>query len=612
MRISPDGKYVGFVGGVGPQGAHHVLIFLNLSTGKTSYVEAPLIKATPFETESEVADFVWLNSNRVVLICEHPDGGTDGLAAVDRDGTHWWTFPELTNVIGRSGESDSFTTQIGSTAYEIDTEPNRLRKFDESRVTANGRDYIPLTDTSEAVSGWIAGQDGKVRVGYLIDNGWDTRAFYRRDENSPWIRLHDFACHGIGPVPMVVDWDDRTAYAPILTVHGTWGVGTYDLATQKRGPVIASDPVYDILSPTDTFNGRGYLVYSRKKEKLIGIVYPTQYWRTAWFDSNMIRVQEDVDRALPDGHNAVIGLSADDNVGLIESWSDRHPAIFYLLDLPTHRLRKIMNSAPWIDASLMARTFPLSFRTRDGLLAHGYVALPHGLPQKGLPLIVLSRSGFSFTRATFGYDGLVQFIASRGYAVLEVNPRGSPGYGKTFLDAGRGQMGTGVQADIADGVAWAKKAGIADPRRIAFLGYGIGGYSALDAVVREPDTYRCAVSVSGVSNWESLLRHLEIDNLDTRFLRLEVGDALSEGNRLRDISPINHVDRIKVPVLVAYRESDDEYMRDQSKDFAAALKDRGAACKVTVLRSTKSGADQFNQTVEFFTELESFLAANMK
>ncbi len=603
MQISPDGQNVAFIAGVGNEASHHVVVFLSLTTGETSIVEAGPSSADP-DYASEVVEFHWLNSNRIALIYARPDGEIQGLAAVNRDGKGWWDSPGLNNIFFIPEISNSFLARSNTpntpVVYEIDSTPRRSDLRDDAGVLSvvRGGPRLVAKDNLRA-NGWIPDREGKVRVGISYD-GKDTNAFYRDDEDAPWVRLRDFDFHGLGALPIAVDWDGHTAYTATLTQYGTWGVSSYDLAAQRKGPLIAADPAYDMVSPTDILSTQSALRFSRKRRKLVGVTYPTQLYKTIWLDPEMTRIQENVDKALPDTMDLICGWSDDESKFLIESWSDRHPAVYYLLDIGTKRLRKIMDSAPWIETAKMAKTYPLSYRSRDGLIVHGYLTLPAGSSGKNLPLVVLADSKFKLRTNDLGLQqprsvsGGLRICGDAGGI-----PRGSTGYGKAFFEAGKRQAGAGIQNDFTDGVSWAVRKGIANPHRIAFVGRGFGGYCADWALANTPDCYRCGVSISGISDWFAFMKRLEGHDEGIAFLRAEVGNFWTEPQRLHDVSVIDRVDRIRAPATFDKPRGRAEYPSDDSKKFAAVLRDHGKACEVKIVPKAKDGVEAQRQSVDY-------------
>jgi dipeptidyl aminopeptidase/acylaminoacyl peptidase len=254
---------------------------------------------------------------------------------------------------------------------------------------------------------------------------------------------------------------------------------------------------------------------------------------------------------------------------------------------------------------------------------HGYLTVPCGSTGRNLPLVVIANPGLIFARAADGFSPMVQYLASRGYAVLRVNSRGTPGYGRAFFDAGYRQAGRGVQNDITDGVRWAIHDGIADGRRVAIVGTAFGGFSAEWALANEPGLYRCAVANQAVCDWKAYLESFDdtgvvkkagygVHSALFRYLSAEVGDPRTDAAALEDISPVNHVDRIRAPILVVAHEREYENVRDQSGIFVAALARRGAAFEEKVFPKTTNNIESRRQIDEYFNLVGSFLDRNMK
>jgi dipeptidyl aminopeptidase/acylaminoacyl peptidase len=632
VRLSPDGQYVGFVSGVGQKGSHHVLVLMNLATKETKMFEAPPAPNGDDDHLEEIRYFFWLSPKRVIFKYARPDGTLFGLGAFDRDGGGWQDFPAMPDVFFYSGDSNQFLvlgtyeSRAHPVVRRINSDPRPMTSAEKARMAmaAVGMELGDVVTDNEEMNQWVVDRVGRVRLGVAFD-GDDTRVIYRDNDLAPWTRLRDFEFHGPGGYPMAIDWDGRTAYVATLTRYGTWGVSTYDLVARKMGPLIAADSTYDILSPTDYLANRTSLLFSRKKQRLIGIRYPASVYKTAWIDPEMAQLQVSLDRAFPGSFNTITDWSDDETKILFSSWSDRQPPIYYLLDKTTRQIHRLFSSAPWIKPSLMGKTFPLSYRARDGLLIHGYVTFPPDSNLKNLPLVVVPNSGLIFGRTVLGYDPFIQFLASRGYAVLQLNPRGSPGYGEAFFEAGRRQTGKGVQNDLTDGVLWAIGRGIADPKRIAIVGSNYGGFCAEWGLTNTPDLYRCGVSIAGTSDWLALFRTYDVglsfikqggyeQVSDTfNFLEKEVGDPRKDAAMLRDISPINHVDRVKAPVLIITAEKEGpQDPADQAKEFIAALKARGAAYEVKVYQRSKDNAETTQDFLDFLSLVETFLAKNMR
>jgi dipeptidyl aminopeptidase/acylaminoacyl peptidase len=508
VKLSPDGSTLGYISRRRNDDAGQALFFVDLATGKVSEVEAP--RTDNVVGAMAIQNFSWVNNNRVIFKADVQAASSlmsAGMAAVNKDGSHWAL---LTGIYGPQGQLVRFATEV---LHVFGGDSNMVLVLQLPMVSVKNPVVLELNtvnenaaivaDDREGMTDWVVDREGSVRIGVMFDED-ETRVIYRRDDQAQWLPLHDFDAHGKGGCPLAIDYDGKTAYVSALTKFGTWGIFSYDLDAQKRGPLVFADENYDIVSPNDV-RSHSSLLFSKKKQKLVGVRYVAEMEKTVWLDPEMAQLQATLDHALPGVVNTVDGWSDDESKLLVRSWSDRQPSIYYILDRNTKQLRKMADTYPWIRPTRMARMLPLKFRARDGLLIHGYVTFPPRADRKNLPLVVLPHGG-PWVRDVIGYSPLVQFLAGGGYAVLQVNYRGSPGYGEAFSRAGHRQIGKGIQDDITDGVKWAIRAGIADPRRIAIVGASYGGYSVEWALTNTPDLYRCGVSVAGVSDWLAAIK----------------------------------------------------------------------------------------------------------
>ncbi len=255
----------------------------------------------------------------------------------------------------------------------------------------------------------------------------------------------------------------------------------------------------------------------------------------------------------------------------------------------------------------------ISYIARDGLKIHGYLTLPLDKNDGPLPMIVMPHGG-PFARYEWGFNAEVQFLASRGYAVLQINYRGSTGYGRYYRETARGQFGKKVQDDITDGVYWAINEKIADPERIAIFGGSFGGYMALCGLTFTPDLYKCAISFAGVYDWVAMfdqLKRKKYRNYSYDLLKPWFGDPQKDKDIIRGISPINYVDQIKVPVLIVHGRSD--YVVDtlQAKNLITALKKAKKSYKVYLQNWEGHGFIDEKKRFKFYSKVEDFLEKNL-
>jgi dipeptidyl aminopeptidase/acylaminoacyl peptidase len=307
-----------------------------------------------------------------------------------------------------------------------------------------------------------------------------------------------------------------------------------------------------------------------------------------------------------------VSTTRDETKAIFLSTTDRNPGTYYLLDTAALRLKKLFDLAEWIHPQEMAPMKPMEYKARDGLTIHGYLTLPLGGSGKNLPLVVNPHGGPS-ARDVWEFDPGVQFLANRGYAVLQVNFRGSTGYGKSFLKAGFREWGLKQQDDITDGVKWVIDQGIADPKRVCIFGASYGGYAALIGLEQTPELYRCGISYAGVTDIiRTLKKSLPELKIAEAMAIEQIGDVKEDKAHLKDVSPLAHVDKIQVPVFLAHGEYDRRVPIETARDLARALKKQGKLYDFMVRDDEDHGFHQETNKIAFWTKVEAFLKSNLQ
>jgi dipeptidyl aminopeptidase/acylaminoacyl peptidase len=256
--------------------------------------------------------------------------------------------------------------------------------------------------------------------------------------------------------------------------------------------------------------------------------------------------------------------------------------------------------------------YPIKYAARDGEEIHGYLTLPAGGKKTGLPLVVMPHGGPT-VRDIWACDPLVQLLANRGYAVLQMNFRGSPGYGTEFYNKGKRGIGRGMQDDIEDGTRWAIAQGFADPRRIAIVGGSYGGYAALFALAHNPELYRCGISIAGVTDWADIIKERKGEEYKFAYLhwREWIGDPKHDAAFLASISPVNFADKITAPVFIVQGKDDRTVPPKQARKMVDALEKAGRPPQALYFSGEGHGFKQEKNRVKFFAEIEKFLAKNL-
>ncbi len=315
---------------------------------------------------------------------------------------------------------------------------------------------------------------------------------------------------------------------------------------------------------------------------------------------------------MPNHANLIIGRSESEQQLLILSTSDRDPGTYFFLDRKEQKLRPLCQVRPWLNPEQMADMFPIEYASRDGLRIHGYLTLPPGRGKKNLPAVVMPHGG-PWARHVWGFDPLVQMLANRGYAVLQMNYRGSTGYGDDFMQKGRREIGRAIQTDVEDGARWLIAQGIAHPKRMAILGASYGGYSALYALGHSESLYRCGISIAGVTDWFRIIKGAEDPDDESARLYWEeqVGEPKNDEAFLKEISPVNFADKITAPLLIIQGERDERVPPKQARLMIRAMEKNGHRPESYFMSRAGHDLGDAKERVELFKRIEQFLAANM-
>jgi dipeptidyl aminopeptidase/acylaminoacyl peptidase len=308
--------------------------------------------------------------------------------------------------------------------------------------------------------------------------------------------------------------------------------------------------------------------------------------------------------------NDITSTSADEKTLVIRSHSDRDPGTYYVLDLQQGRMVPLGRAMRGLDPQAMRPMEPISFQARDGLTIHGYLTRPADAGQGPAPLVINPHGGPYTIRDSWGFNPEVQLLANRGYAVLQVNYRGSGGYGVKFLQAGYHEWGGKMQDDLTDAVKWAIAQGITTADRVAIYGASYGGYAALAGLTFTPELYRCGINYVGVSDLGAQIADYKISFSPyyQLFASQQVGDDRAY---LHDRSPVNFVQNIRAPLLNAYGYNDARVDIRQWKLLEPALKKYGKTYEIIINDKEGHGFQNEAARLDFYHRLEAFLARHL-
>jgi prolyl oligopeptidase PreP (S9A serine peptidase family) len=443
------------------------------------------------------------------------------------------------------------------------------------------------------------------------------RSIWHRESNTAkWEKIFEFdtiagRVESEGVLPLAFDYDNTTLYVAANFGRDKAAIYKYDTRTKKMGEVMFEHPLVDVT---------GGLVFHRGQKKLLGIRFEADRPITRWVDDDLHRIQQAVDATFKGTNNQIILPQDSADRALILSSSDVNPGFYHLFDRKANGVEELVKQREWIDPALMSERRFFTYKARDGRDIPAWVTIPRGSSGKNLPLIVNVHGGPAargFYQESWGRWPDAQFFASRGYAVLETEPRGSTGFGQAHWKAGWKQWGGTAQDDITDGALHLVKEGIADKSRMCIMGGSYGGYASAMAVVKDPDLWRCSAPFVAVTDL-TLLQEVTYsdtaqlsDYLDTDFLRV-VGDPRADREMFQRASPARHGDKVKAPVFLAMGSRDVRVPEVHGSSFYNAVTKAGGKIEYKVYNGEGHGFNKDANVFDFYRTLEKFFAENLK
>lgn len=451
------------------------------------------------------------------------------------------------------------------------------------------------------IIGWKADPEFKVRcaMGMKSDGGMDL--MIRETEKSSWKTLLTWGPEdsmSSGPAGFTKDGqymyctDSRNANASRLV--------KIDLAKGELMDVIAEDPQYDVsgvMIHPDTYEVQA-VAFTKARDEWIVL-------------DESIKADFEAIANLDKGDYFIYDRDNADDTWLVGFTKDDGPVPFYAYDRGTKQGTFLFDHRPDLNDYTLAAMEPISFPSRDEMTIHGYITYPIGKEKKNLPM-VLNVHGGPWYRDTWGYNPEAQWLANRGYVCLQVNFRGSTGYGKDFLNAGNKEWGGKMHHDLVDGVNWAINQGIADPKKIAIYGGSYGGYAALVGATFTPDLFTCSVDIVGPSNLITWMENIPPYWIPFKPIIIDrVGDPEREADFLKSRSPLFKVDQIRIPMLIAQGANDPRVPQAESDQVVQAMKDKGLEVEYMVFEDEGHGFAKPENRLEFYAAAEKFLAKHL-
>ncbi|QJR09962.1 hypothetical protein DSM104443_01013 [Usitatibacter rugosus] len=605
MVLAPDGSVVA---ALAPVNGRQNLVLLDLGSRKATPV-------TSFE-DVDVVAFDWVSSKRLLLrtgTLNDRDANFRGgdLIAIDRDGNQPYRLAERGRLLRMDLPTAAWEIPVRMLPGEGDDVILQQFRPERSRVAAGGLRRVntrngqstPLSlDKPEGGEGerWLVDDNGVARA-IVVGREKSVTSWYRSGAGKPWVKVSEEEALSAGRTPVAIDGDGL-----IVSVDsGRDKAALYRWSPETK---LAAEPIAE--------HPRVDLRRIRFDQGTpVGVSYADDVPGTAWFDPAIRRVQEAMDKAMPGTVND-LSWSRDRKHFIVQSRSDVSPGAFYYFDATSGKLEWLADRSPWIKSAEMSHTRAVRYKARDGLEIPAYLTLPRGSDGKGLPLIVNVHGGPYVHGSTGMFDPETQFFASRGYAVLSPNFRGSTGYGWKHFQGGLGQWGLAMQDDLTDGVQWAIAQGIADPKRVCIYGASYGGYAAMMGVAKTPDLYRCAVNYVGVTDLILMLTATWSDYSDSDYARYiqqdAVGDVTRDRERLEKASPARQAAKITAPVLMAYGASDRRVPIEHGTKMLSALRAAGKSPEWIVMEGEGHGFRNPENVAAYYKAVEAFLAKHLK
>lgn len=584
VTLSPTGEFITVSV---PQGDRTVLAAFRVE-------DMELITKWDYRAQYHVDRVRWVNDRRFFAYVSRKLGSYDyrvglwDVHASDVDG--------MRRTVIRNGSAYGFVDELEDDPDHVlvQRSENTARMF---RMNVRTGDVRVAATAPVRFGRFLVDHDGVLRYVLGGDENGDS-VILRSDGHREWTEIHRAPLGEAVNVPMGFDRDNRLVYTEVSTEGEAARVFAHDAETDEM----------TLLSGNPNVEPASYL-YSSDGRDLLAVRYLDGLPVTEFIDQDHPEsaTYAGLINAFPDHSVRFDGISRDGRLVLVRTYSDVDPGSYYLFDRETGQARFLLAARDWIDPAQMSPMHAIHFTARDGTVVHGYLTSPRGSDGRDLPLVLHPHGGPHGVRDTWGFNPAVQFLANRGYAVLQVNFRGSGGYGPAFEKQGFRNWGTTMIDDMTDAVEWAVGQGIADPDRICTFGASYGGYAALQSVVREPDRYRCTIGYVGVYSLPLMFRDGDIPRSESgrSYLARVLPESLAEQQAQ---SAAFNADRIRVPVMLVHGGRDERVPMSQYRALKSALEEAGNPPSVEIIeRREGHGFQDPDNNVKLFTAIEAFL-----
>lgn len=618
--LSPNGRYLAARSSA--KGQRDFLVVVDLQTNQGKVVAS--------YNDADIGAFQWVNGERLIFdvndrtVAQGDVEYAPGLFAVNADGsqlvqladrgvrsqtgtmTGRRILPWHTYLMPARGAQDCEFVYVRNVVWKTGYKRSRVSLLRLNTLTGQAQE---MSRPKQDVSGWLLDHKGEPRIAFGQDEDV-TNIFYLDPASKEWRKLTSFKSYGDNPddITPLAFGPDGKLYVAARNGKDTSAVYTFDIASGK----LASEPVLNAAG----YDFDGDILTSR--DKVLGMHFTTDAESIEWIDPEMKAVQDSVDKLLPATVNLVSPPPQHSTTPwvLVRAYSDVIPSTYFLYNRESKLLNKVGETAPGIDPKQMGRQQALRYKARDGLEIPALLTLPPGGKKSGLPLVVLVHGGPWVRGSSWGWNPHTQFLASRGYAVLEPEFRGSLGFGSAHYKASFKQWGLAMQNDVADGVRWAVDKGLVDPKRVCIAGASYGGYATLMGLINDPDMYKCGVDWVGVTDinlmYGSANHTSDMPDEWKRYGMPEmIGDQVKDAAQLKATSPIEQAARIRQPLLLAYGGADVRVPIDHGTKFYSAVKRTNPNVEWVEYPDEGHGFYLPKNSIDFWSRVEKFLDKNI-
>lgn len=471
-------------------------------------------------------------------------------------------------------------------------------RLKEVSTSGSGRS-LDVVDGPVPDATFMTDRAGAPRFSWAEDDVGSQQLFLRR--NDQWHSVNDERQTGVKVIALGVNRSMTHGYLLAERRTGPDAVESIDLQTGERAE-LSSDPVQDPAGFVWSFDGRD----------LLGVRYGWGVPETRFIDPDHphVALLRELEKEFPGEIASATSVTRDGRFVVVHVASDRDPGRYYLLETSSGELSLLMTERPWLDAARMAHVRPISFEARDGQVLDGYLTLPPG-QSADAPLVVLVHGGPFHVRDAWRFDEDVQMLAAHGYAVMQVNFRGSAGRGLAFVESGFGEWGRAMQDDVTDATRWAMAQPGVDGSRVCIWGSSYGGYAAVMATVREPDLYRCAIGVAGVYDLPLMFRWGDTQRSSSgrAWMEKSMGADMA---MLRERSPAQHAASIRAELLLVHGSRDHRVSPEQLKSMRRTLDASGKRYEAMVAKGETHGFYDAANRREYYLKVFEFLNANLQ